>query len=101
MDGGGHRARTIPIDTCLEKPKGRILGVSPPLEDVGAPYGAVVSPDKASTLEFAGAKIEIPAGAVDADVRVTMRALDPARVKPVEAEMDNVTAGGAGLRFGP
>src|SRR5262249_423857 len=65
---GGHRTRTVPIDSCLEKPKGRVLGTAPPLEDVGAPYGAVVSPGKASTLEFAGAKIDIPAGAVDSDV---------------------------------
>jgi RHS repeat-associated protein len=98
---GGRRMRTVPVDTCIEPPKKRIIGVSPPVEDVGAPYGAVVSPAKASTLEFAGAKIEIPAGAVDSDVRVTMRALDRAQVPPVQAETDNVTANGGALRFGP
>jgi RHS repeat-associated protein len=98
---GGHRTRTVPVDACVETPKGRIIGVSPPVEDEGAPYGAVVSPQKASTLSFAGAKIEIPAGAVDRDVRVTMRALDRGQVAPVEAEMANVTGSGGALRFGP
>jgi RHS repeat-associated protein len=101
LEDGGRRTRTVPVDTCVEPPKGRIIGVSPPVEDVGAPYGAVVSPGKASTLEFAGAKIEIPTGAVDSDVRVTMRALDRGQLHPVEAEMDNVTANGGALRFGP
>jgi RHS repeat-associated protein len=100
-ESGGHVTRTVPIETCIEPPKGRVLGVSPPLEDVGAPYGAVVSPHKASTLSFAGAKLEIPAGAVDRDVRVTMRALDRGQVSPLETGMDNVIASGGALRFGP
>jgi RHS repeat-associated protein len=99
--GGEHRTRTVPIDTCVEPPKGRVLGVSPPVEDVGAPYGAVVSPQKASVLSFAGAKIEIPAGAVDSDVRVTMRALDRGQLPPLQAEMENVSTGGGAMRFGP
>jgi len=98
---GGHRTRTVPVDTCVEPAKHRILGVSPPVEDVGAPYGAVVSPQKASKLSFAGATIEIPAGAVGEDVRVTMRALDRGQLPPLEAELENVTAGGMALRFGP
>jgi RHS repeat-associated protein len=98
---GGHRTRTVPVDSCVETPKGRIIGMSPPVEDVGAPYGAVVSPQKASTLSFAGATLDIPAGAVDSDVRVTMRALDRGQVSPVQSEMDNVTTGGGALRFGP
>jgi RHS repeat-associated protein len=100
-EGGARLTRTVPVDTCVEPPKKRIIGVSPPVEDVGAPYGAVVSPGKASTLEFAGAKIEVPAGAVESDVRVTMRALDRGQLHPIEAEMDNVTASGGALRFGP
>ncbi len=100
-EDGGRLARTVPVDSCVEPPKKRILGVSPPVEDVGAPYGAVVSPQKASTLDFAGATIEIPAGAVDSDVRVTMRALDGKHVQSVTAEMDNVTTSGGALRFGP
>jgi RHS repeat-associated protein len=98
---GGHRTRTVPVDACVETPKGRIIGVSPPVEDVGAPYGAVVSPQKAATLSFAGAKIDIPAGAVDSDVRVTMRALDRGQVPPIQSEMENVTGSGGALRFGP
>src|SRR5262249_35858143 len=70
-------------------------------EDVGAPYGAVVTADKASTLSFAGATIEIPAGAVESDVRVTMRPLDQGQVPPVQSEMENVTPSGGALRFGP
>src|SRR5262249_24209964 len=100
-EGGGRRTRTVPVETCVEPPKGRIIGVSPPVEDVGAPYGAVVTPQNASTLSFAGATIDIPAGAVDADVRVTMRALDRGQVQPVQSEMGNVTPGGGALRFAP
>jgi RHS repeat-associated protein len=93
--------RTVPVETCLEPPKQRIIGVSPPVEDVGAPYGAVVSPGKASTLAFAGAQIEIPAGAVDGAVRVTMRALDRGQLAPIKPEMENVSAGGGAMRLGP
>jgi RHS repeat-associated protein len=100
-EGGGRLVRTVPLDTCIEPPKKRIIGVSPPVEDVGAPYGAVVSAHRSSTLSFAGAKIEIPAGAVESDVRVTMRALDRGQLPPIDAEMDNVTVDGGALRFGP
>jgi len=100
-EGGGHTTRTVPIDTCVDPPQGRVIGVSPPVVDEGAPYGAVVSPHKESTLAFADAKIEIPAGAVETDVRVTMRALDSGQSHPIQAEMDNVLGTGGALRFGP
>src|SRR6185295_13708829 len=100
-EDGFRRVRTVPVETCVEPPKGRIIGVSPPVEDVGAPYGAVVSPHKASTLSFAGAQIDIPAGAVDGDVRVTMRALDRGQLPPLMAEMENVSGSGGAMRLGP
>jgi RHS repeat-associated protein len=100
-EDGARRSRTVPVGICVDPPKRRVIGVSPPVEDAGAPYGAVVSPGKASTLSFAGAQIEIPAGAVDGDVRVTMRALDRGQLAPIKVEMENVSTGGGAMRFGP
>src|SRR6185312_2431484 len=41
---GTRRTRAVPMDTCVEPPRPRAPGASPPVEDVGAPYGAVVTP---------------------------------------------------------
>ncbi len=94
----------IPIAGCVDRLPvvASRAGVSArPKEDVGAPYGMVVRPDRDATLEFGGAKLEIPAGAVDADVRVTVRPLSPGQVPVLGAGMVNVTAGGRAFRLGP
>jgi hypothetical protein len=69
-------------------------GVSPPIEDVGAPFAAVVSRREARVLSFGGATLEIPAGAVDRDVRVTIRPLPQDKLAPLGRLMTNVMPGG-------
>jgi RHS repeat-associated protein len=98
---GARRTRRVSLDACLEPPAPRIVGASPPVEDIGAPYGAVVSRLEARTLSFAGATLEIPAGAVERDVRVTMRPLGHDKLPPLGRLMTNVTPGGGLFRFGP
>ena len=98
---GTRRTRAVPMDTCVEPPRPRAPGASPPVEDVGAPYGAVVSPGRARTLSFGDATLEVPAGAVDRDVRVTVRPLGAETLPPLGRLMTNVTPGGGLYRFGP
>ena len=43
-----------------------------PVDNLGAPYGVTVAAGKAASLAFDGVKLEIPPGAVDKDVRVTV-----------------------------
>jgi len=98
---GMRRIRAVPIDGCLESPPPRVVGASPPVEDEGAPYGGVVSRRAGRTLAFAGATLQVPAGAVDRDVRVTIRPLGREKVAPLGRLMTNVTPGGGLYRFGP
>ena len=44
-----------------------------PREDEGAPFGQVVRAGESAKLAFAGATLEIPAGALDDDTRITIR----------------------------
>ncbi|HBL25205.1 MAG TPA: hypothetical protein DD490_00030 [Acidobacteria bacterium] len=60
-----------------------------------------VAPGTAKTLALRGARLEVPAGAVDRDVKVTMRALATGDLPALDAGMTNVTRGGGGFRFGP
>jgi RHS repeat-associated protein len=98
---GARQVRAVPIEGCVESPPARVVGASPPIEDEGAPYGAVVSRGAGRTLAFAGATLQVPAGAVDRDVRVTMRPLGREKVAPLGKLMTNVTPGGGLFRFGP
>jgi RHS repeat-associated protein len=103
---GGARARAeVAVSGCVDRPPvvaGRLGGrAAGPAEDAGAPYGVVVAPERAATLEFAGAKLEVPAGAVKERVRLTIRPLEPGRVPVLDAGMTNVTAGGRAFRLGP
>src|SRR5262249_47930347 len=68
---------------------------------VGAPFGAVVPAGAAQTLSFAGATIDVPEGATDRDVRITIRPLTETQVRPMDELMENVIAGGRAFRFGP
>jgi RHS repeat-associated protein len=98
----GAPARTeIKIGGCAEPAKVALRTPAGPVPDVGAPYGVTVSSAKGAELSFAGAALSVPTGAVDADVRLTMRPLRPRDVPPLDAGMTNVTAGGQAFRFGP
>jgi len=102
VDPRGARAtRVVPVEACVDPPRPRIVGAAPPIEDVGAPYGAVVSPHTARTLSFGGATIEVPAGAVTSDVRVTIRPLAEEKLAPLGPLMTNVMPSGGAYRFGP
>src|SRR5262249_9381991 len=88
---GTRRAPPGATDPCGAPPRPRVGGASPPIEDAGAPYGAVVSPREARTLSFGGATLEVPAGAVERDVRVTIRPLGGEKLPPLGRLMTNVT----------
>jgi RHS repeat-associated protein len=60
-----------------------------------------VAPSVAKTLALRGARLDVPAGAVDKSVKITMRALATGDLPALEAGMTNVTPGGGGFRFGP
>src|SRR5262249_17424070 len=98
--------RRISIGPCVPTPPdvADVLSASgrrPLAEDAGAPFGAVVTPGAAQTLAFGGATVEVPAGAVERDVRITIRPLAPDQVHPMDSLMENVIAGGRAYRFGP
>jgi RHS repeat-associated protein len=95
---------TVPIAGCVDRPAA-IAGANgssvQPRDDVGAPYGVIVKARRAAKLSFGGLELEVPAGAVDKDVRITVRPLSPDQVPVLDATMDNVTAGGRAFRLGP
>jgi RHS repeat-associated protein len=101
--GAGAR-RTVAIGGCVDRPP---MVTAPngrprqPKDDLGAPYGVTVHADSAAVLEFGNARLEIPAGAVEKDVRVTVRPLAEHDVAPLDSGMTNITPGGQAYRFGP
>ncbi|XYH97300.1 SpvB/TcaC N-terminal domain-containing protein [Sorangium sp. So ce1128] len=102
--GGGMALSTIPLRLPSDGVGGLSLGPrvdAPPVEDVGAPHGEVVLPDQARVVAFEGAVLEIPPGAVDEPVRITIRPLPLGEVRPMGRAMVNVTPGGRAYRFGP
>ncbi|WP_438015644.1 SpvB/TcaC N-terminal domain-containing protein [Sorangium sp. So ce315] len=115
-DGARHRAWTARIEARFDDGirLERALELGPCVDvavasaatgglvvDEGAPYGAVVSPDEGAVLSFAGATIEIPAGALEQATRVTIRPLVRGEVQPMGRAMSNVTPEGRAFRFGP
>jgi hypothetical protein len=71
------------------------------LADTSAPFGQWVRPDAPATLEYAGLRIEIPAGAVEQAVRVTVHPIERADLPTLDPGMDNVTKDGRAFRLGP
>ncbi|WP_437646447.1 SpvB/TcaC N-terminal domain-containing protein [Sorangium sp. So ce362] len=102
--GGRVALSAIPLRLPSDGVGGLLLGPrfdAPLVEDVGAPHGEVVLPDEARVVAFAGAVLEIPEGAVDEPVRITIRPLPEGEVRPMGRAMVNVTPGGRAYRFGP
>ncbi|HKI02567.1 MAG TPA: glycohydrolase toxin TNT-related protein [Thermoanaerobaculia bacterium] len=60
-----------------------------------------VGPGVAKTLTLDGARLEVPKGAVDRKVKLTLRALATGELPALDAGMTNVTPGRGGFRFGP
>ncbi|WP_438032864.1 SpvB/TcaC N-terminal domain-containing protein [Sorangium sp. So ce204] len=111
-EGASHRTWTARLEARLEDGTrlGRALELGPCaagaapsglVVDHGAPYGAVVSPDKGAVLSFAGATLDIPPGALEETTRITIRPLTPVQVQPMGRAMRNVTPEGRAFRFGP
>ncbi|WP_242515706.1 SpvB/TcaC N-terminal domain-containing protein [Sorangium cellulosum] len=102
--GGGIALSAMPLrlprDDGGRMATGPDVG-APPVPDDGAPHGEIVRPDEARVIAFDGAVLEIPQGAVDEPVRITIRPLDPGEVRPMGRAMVNVTPGGRAYRFGP
>ena len=91
--------RPVDIEGC--RPIEVAKAPTGPVEDQGAPYGQWVHPGKAATLSFAGATLEIPAGAVTEDTRITVRPLGDVQVPATDDTLTNVTIGAQAYRFGP
>jgi RHS repeat-associated protein len=91
--------RTVEVEGC--RPPEVARTPTGPVEDQGAPYGQVVHKGQATTLSFAGATLEIPAGAVTEDTRITVRPLGDVQVPATDDTLTNVTIGAQAYRFGP
>ncbi|MEY4544627.1 MAG: hypothetical protein RL685_822, partial [Pseudomonadota bacterium] len=69
--------------------------------DWGAPYSQYVHAKEGGVLEFAGAQLEVPPGALAADTRLTIRPLAHGEVAALEEDKQNVSPGRGGFRLGP
>jgi RHS repeat-associated protein len=98
LAGGALLQRDVHMDRCIDRPEAKD---GAPVEDEGAPFAQVVRPDEGTTIAYAGARLEIPKGAVDHDVRITVRPLVHAQVPKMDARMANVSPDGRAFRFGP
>ncbi|KYF76640.1 hypothetical protein BE11_11925, partial [Sorangium cellulosum] len=100
LEDGTRLERAVELGPCVEDAAASAASGGP-VVDEGAPYGAVVSPEEGAVLSFAGATIEIPAGALEQTTRVTIRPLVRGEVQPMGRAMSNVTPEGRAFRFGP
>ena len=101
---GTRSRRSVAIGGCVDRPP-VVVGDDgrkrQPAEDTGAPYGVTVKAGQPATLSFGGAKLDIPAGAVDKDVRITVRPLPSKDVAPMDPGMTNISPAAQAYRFGP
>jgi RHS repeat-associated protein len=86
---------------------GGVPGAGPNATPAGTPRGAggeverEAAPDRAQSLAAKGALLEVPAGAVTARVKLSMRPLATAELPALGAGMTNVTPAHGGFRLGP
>src|SRR6185312_11295708 len=101
---GARVAQDVGIGACLDRPA-PVAGADgtrhQPVDDLGAPFGVIARAGQKTTLTFDGLRLDIPEGAVDHDVRVTVRPLPTAGVASMDAGMTNVTPAAKAYRFGP
>lgn len=88
-----------PMQRCLPSVE-ESLTAEQLIEDEGAPFAQVVT-SAGATLSFAGARLDIPAGALAEPTRITIRPLPRAAVPPMNPGMTNVTPLAQAYRFGP
>ncbi len=101
IGGDGSRVeRTVDLEPCTPEPVND-PATNAPIEDVGAPFGVTVRAGVARTVNFGDASLDVPAGALEHDTRITVRPLLPTQMPELEAGMTNVTPAGHGYRFGP
>jgi len=98
-DAAGEKVeRKIDLQPCLQEiGRPRLAG---PVPDVGAPHSVVVGA-LGGVIEFGGARLEIPVGALDEPTRISVRPVPVAEVAEMDPGMVNVTPGGVAYRFGP
>lgn len=65
----------------------------------GDAYGWITA--QGGSIEYLGARLDIPPGALASSLLISMEALDAELVPGLDTAMDNVTAPFAGLRLGP
>jgi RHS repeat-associated protein len=102
---GQEVTRDVAIDACTDRP---LLvkapdtgGPRPVIEDEGAPFGKTILAAKGGTIEAEGVTLQIPAGALEKDTRITVRPLVDAQIPKLEELMDNITPEKRGVRLGP
>ncbi|TAK33276.1 MAG: hypothetical protein EPO40_00375 [Myxococcaceae bacterium] len=102
LPSGERLATAVTLDACAPAPRAPTQsGTHALVEDVGAPFGQWVRANRAASLVYGGVKLDIPAGAVERDVRITIRPLTASQVPRLDAGMTNVAQEGRGVRLGP
>ncbi|MDP3273682.1 MAG: SpvB/TcaC N-terminal domain-containing protein, partial [Deltaproteobacteria bacterium] len=96
-DGTTERQRFV-LGRCVPREPPH---VDAPREDLGAPFSGWARAHTASTLTLGDAVVEIPAGAVARDTRITLRPLAAAQVPALNRGMVNTSPEGRAYRFGP
>ena len=94
------RSCTRRSHACTDGPPALAGGRPAEVSDDGAPFGQAAAWQPAK-ITYAGVTLDIPAGALEHDARITVRPLAGADVAPMDALMDNVTPERRGYRFGP
>jgi hypothetical protein len=95
---GDSTGAVVEVEGCHEP---TVATPSGPVEDVGAPFGQWVRAGQAAKLAFAGATLDIPAGALEKDTRITFRPIGGVEVPATDETMTNVTPNGLAYRLGP
>jgi len=98
LSSGKLVRRTVKLDSCVDD---AVVANDATVEDEGAPYAQLVRAGEQKTIAFAGAKLEIPAGALDHDVRITVRPLVADQVPDPAPRVNNATPEHRAYRFGP
>jgi len=101
--GGARARRMVSVGRCIDRPPSVVADDGrprQPTEDVGAPYGVTVRAGQGASLSFAGVKLDIPAGAVEKDVRLTVRPLPAKHVAPLDPGMTNISPDAQAFRLG-
>jgi RHS repeat-associated protein len=95
---GDSTGGMVDVEGCQTPP---VASQNGPVEDAGAPFGQWVKAGQAVKLSFSGATLDIPAGALANDTRITIRPISGIEVPATDETLTNVTPGGRAYRLGP